>query len=101
MAGYNVASLARLVEQFERMPGIGHKSAQRLAFYVLNMKKEDANVMALQFFAPIYLLLTVCDREPHREPEALQMLENHIRQFSRMYRGGDEDENCNDTWTKS
>ena len=51
------------------------------------MKNEDANVMALQFFAPIYLLLTVCDREPHREPEALQMLENHIRQFSRMYRG--------------
>ena len=46
MAGYNVASLARLVEQFERMPGIGHKSAQRLAFYVLNMKKEDAKAFS-------------------------------------------------------
>lgn len=42
MAGYNVASLARLIEQFERMPGIGHKSAQRLAFYVLNLKKSEA-----------------------------------------------------------
>ena len=49
-----------------------------------NMKNEDANVMALQFFAPIYLLMTVCDREPQREAEALQMLEKHIRQFSRM-----------------
>ena len=46
MAGYNVASLARLIEQFERMPGIGHKSAQRLAFYVLNMKKEDAKAFS-------------------------------------------------------
>lgn len=50
------------------------------------MKNEDANMMALQFFAPIYLLMTVCDREPQRETEALQMLEKHIRQFSRMYK---------------
>lgn len=42
MAGYSVASLSRLVEQFERMPGIGHKSAQRLAFYVLGMTEEQA-----------------------------------------------------------
>lgn len=42
MAGYNIASLSRLIEQFQRMPGIGHKTAQRLAFYVLNLKREDA-----------------------------------------------------------
>lgn len=46
MAGYNVASLARLIEQFERMPGIGHKSAQRLAFYVLNMKQAEAEAFS-------------------------------------------------------
>ena len=51
-----------------------------------HMKNEDANVMALQFFAPIYLLMTVCDREPQREAEALQILETHIRQFNRMYK---------------
>ena len=51
-----------------------------------HMKNEDANVMALQFFAPIYLLMTVCDREPQREAEALQILEKHIRQFNRMYK---------------
>ena len=42
MAGFSVVTLQRLIEQFERMPGIGHKSAQRLAFHVLNMKKEEA-----------------------------------------------------------
>ena len=46
MAGYSVVTLQRLIEQFERMPGIGHKSAQRLAFYVLNMKKEDAEAFS-------------------------------------------------------
>ena len=46
MARYSVNTLARLVEQFERMPGIGHKSAQRLAFYVLNLKKEEAESFA-------------------------------------------------------
>ena len=51
-----------------------------------HMKNEDANVMALQFFAPIYLFMTVCDREPQREAEALQILEKHIRQFNRMYK---------------
>lgn len=53
-----------------------------------HMKNEDADVMALQFFAPIYLLMTVCDREPNREAEALQSLEKHIRQVSRMYKEG-------------
>ncbi|MCQ2463739.1 MAG: recombination mediator RecR [Clostridia bacterium] len=43
MSDYNVAALSRLVEQFERMPGIGHKSAQRLAFYVLGLSEKEAN----------------------------------------------------------
>ncbi|MDD6012888.1 MAG: recombination mediator RecR [Oscillospiraceae bacterium] len=46
MSGYNVASLARLIECFERMPGIGHKTAQRMAFYVLGMKKQEAQAFA-------------------------------------------------------
>ncbi|MBP3421229.1 MAG: TetR/AcrR family transcriptional regulator [Lachnospiraceae bacterium] len=50
------------------------------------MKKEEEGIMALQFYSPIYLLLTLCDREPHREEEVLQLLEKHIRQFNRMYR---------------
>ena len=34
--------LTRLVEQFQRFPGIGAKSAQRLAFHVLRNPREDA-----------------------------------------------------------
>ena len=39
---YNVLPLTRLVEQFERLPGIGRKTAQRLAFFVLSLPKEEA-----------------------------------------------------------
>ena len=40
------AALERLTEQFARLPGIGMKSAQRLAFYVLSLPKEDADSFA-------------------------------------------------------
>ena len=46
MAGFSVVTLQRLIEQFERLPGIGHKCAQRLAFHVLNMKKEEAEAFS-------------------------------------------------------
>lgn len=42
-------------------------------------------IMTLQFYAPIYMLLTVCDREPSREQEAMELLERHIRQFDQLY----------------
>lgn len=42
MSEYSVAPLARLIEQFERLPGIGKKTAQRLAYYVLNLPKSEA-----------------------------------------------------------
>ena len=41
MAG-SAAPLARLIELFERLPGIGNKSAQKLAFHILNM--NDAQI---------------------------------------------------------
>jgi recombination protein RecR len=34
--------LARLIEQFQKLPGIGAKGAQRLAFHVLKNPREDA-----------------------------------------------------------
>ena len=34
--------LSRLITEFKRLPGIGAKSAQRLAFYVLRASREDA-----------------------------------------------------------
>ena len=49
------------------------------------LKNVAPQVLALQFYAPIYTLLTVCDREPGREQEALKLLEAHIRQFNANY----------------
>ena len=46
---------------------------------------ENIDIMTLHFYAPIYLLLTVCDRKPEKEKEALKTLEEHIRQFDRLY----------------
>lgn len=41
------AVIDRLIESFERLPGIGHKSAERIAFYVLEqMSSDDAEAMA-------------------------------------------------------
>lgn len=48
-------------------------------------KNVKPNIMALHFYAPIYMLLTVCDRQPEREKEALQLIEEHIRQFNYIY----------------
>ena len=31
----------KLIEQLSRLPGVGAKSAQRLAFHIINMPKED------------------------------------------------------------
>jgi recombination protein RecR len=38
--------LARLVSEFEKLPGIGPKSAQRLAFFVLRQSEEEARALA-------------------------------------------------------
>ncbi len=43
---YFPAPLENLVEQFARLPGIGGKSAQRLAFHVLGLSLEDAQAFA-------------------------------------------------------
>ena len=34
-------SIAKLTDSFQRLPGIGHKTAEKMAFQVLEMKKED------------------------------------------------------------
>ncbi len=48
--------------------------------------EADARLMALEFYSPIYTLLTVCDRNPHMELTALQLIEEHIRRFNINYR---------------
>ncbi len=41
-----VAPVARLVDEFHRLPGIGPKSAQRLTYYMIRMPEEDARSLA-------------------------------------------------------
>ena len=43
---YFPAALERLTEQFAKLPGIGGKTAQRLAFHLLSMPEEDAREFA-------------------------------------------------------
>ena len=43
---YNIVSLNELTAQFEKLPGIGKKTAQRLAFYVITAPEEYAKRFA-------------------------------------------------------
>jgi len=38
--------LGKLIEQFQRLPGIGSKSAQRLAFHILKTPREEVERLA-------------------------------------------------------
>jgi len=38
--------LARLIDELSKLPGIGPKTAQRLALYILNTPKEEAGILA-------------------------------------------------------
>ena len=51
--------LARLIQEFKRLPGIGQKSAQRLAFHVLRAPREDAERLA-QALADVKDKLGLC-----------------------------------------
>ena len=46
MAVYYPKPLARMVSEFEKLPGIGPKSAQRLAFHVMRLPEEEIRALA-------------------------------------------------------
>lgn len=43
---YHTKTLNRLIEELSKMPGIGPKSAQRIAFYILRSSKEEAKALS-------------------------------------------------------
>ena len=49
------------------------------------MKVFDSNIAAIHFYAPIYLMICLCDNCPEREPEALEYIKGHIIQFGKLY----------------
>lgn len=45
-SSYSATPVTRLVEEFHRLPGIGPKTAQRLAYYLVRMPEEHARSLA-------------------------------------------------------
>ena len=98
--------LARLIQEFKRLPGIGQKSAQRLAFHVLRTPREDAERLA-QALVDVKEKLGICAacnnisdaelcnfcRDPHRDRSVICVVEEPhnilpietTRQFSGLY----------------
>ena len=47
---------------------------------------EDPGIMAAQLCLPISAWISLCDREPDREDEVMELVGRHIAQFFRVYR---------------
>ena len=48
---------------------------------------EDPDALAMMYVAPVVTLIGVCDRQPERESECLDKLQNHVQLFFRMVHG--------------
>ena len=48
---------------------------------------EDPDALAMMYVSPVLTLIGVCDRQPEREPECLEKLQNHVQLFFRMVHG--------------
>ena len=62
--------VTKLIDEFKRLPGIGHKSAQRLAFHVLRMTQADVErfVAALEEVKLKIVSCTVCNNLTDVDP---------------------------------
>ena len=49
------------------------------------LAEDDPEIMAAQFCLPISVWINLCDREPEREQEVMELVRRHIHQFFRLY----------------
>ena len=49
------------------------------------LAEDDPEIMAAQLCLPISTWINLCDREPDREAEVMELIGKHIRQFFRLY----------------
>ena len=49
------------------------------------LAEDDPEIMAAQLCLPISTWINLCDREPDREPEVMELVNRHILQFFRVY----------------
>lgn len=63
-------SVSNVIESFERLPGIGPKSAQRLAFYLLHVPQEDLERFAnsLKNLKVQTVLCSICKNVTEADP---------------------------------
>jgi recombination protein RecR len=64
------ASLTRLVEQLQKLPGIGAKSAQRLAFHILRTPREDVERLcdAMRDVKELVTYCSICNNITDADP---------------------------------
>lgn len=62
--------VTKLIDEFKRLPGIGHKSAQRLAFHILRTTKEEAErlVSAILEVKDKIIFCSVCNNLTDADP---------------------------------
>ncbi len=48
--------------------------------------EDDPEIMAAQLCLPISTWINLCDREPARETEVMELVDRHVHQFFRLYR---------------
>ena len=103
-AVYSVAPIARLVDEFSKLPGIGPKSAQRLAFYLIRMPETQARELAAAIIG-VKEGVATCSRcfnltesdpcdicaDPDRDPQRVCVVEEALDvlalERTRSYRG--------------
>lgn len=49
------------------------------------LKKDDPDMLAFIYTAPITTLIHYCDREPEKEPEIMQQIDAFVRHFTKTY----------------
>ena len=49
------------------------------------LTEDDPEIMEAQLCLPISVWINLCDREPERESEVMELVSRHIRQFFRLY----------------
>ena len=65
-----VEPVTRLLDELKRLPGIGHKSAQRIAFHLLRSAREDADrlVEAIREVKDKIVLCSICNNITDTDP---------------------------------
>ena len=72
---YFPPALETLVEHFAKLPGIGRKSAQRLAFHVLSLTEEEAAAFAAAITdAKLALSLVQALEQPEKYKDIIEVL---------------------------